>query len=155
MSIVTIMTTARLIDVIAQKDALTAHMSVLIIMLAPMIVVIQHLAVYSLQKFVLMEILALMILVVLFRDVHTLKKFVMTTIFAPLILAMLKLAFVIMFQLTAMMEINVPLKNVVYKPVNVYIPQLTVMTKTHVLPILVLLIMDVVTLQLTAHRPLV
>jgi len=155
MSIVTIMTTVRLTDVIAQKVALIVHLSVMTIMLVPMIVVIQHLAVFSLQKLVLMEILALTILVVLFRDVYTLKKFVMTTIFVPPILAMRKLVFVIMFQQTAMMEINVPLKNVVHKPVYVFITLLTVMIKTHVLPILALLIMDVVTLQLAAHLPLV
>jgi hypothetical protein len=121
MSIVTIMMLVQTIDVTVTQVALTVILSVTIIMLVPMIVVIHNLVVFTVQKLVMMEILVLMTLVVLLRDVYTLKKFATTTIFVPPIPAMLKLAFVNMCQQTAMMVITVPLKNVVYKLVNVYI----------------------------------
>jgi O-antigen ligase len=102
-----------MIDVIVNKDALTLILYVPIIVLVLMIVVIHHLAVFSLQSLVLMGILVLMILVALFRDVYTPKKFVTTIIFVPPILAMLKLVFVIIPQQTVTIKTHVLLMNVV------------------------------------------
>jgi len=116
-----IMTTVQVIDAIVKQVALTVKLSVTTIMLALMILVILNLVVFSLQKLAPMEILALMTLVAQPRDAYTPKKFVTTTIFVLPILVMLKLAFVIMCQQTVMTVLNVPLKNVVYKLVNVFI----------------------------------
>jgi hypothetical protein len=100
-------------------------------------------------------ILALLTLVALLKGAYTHVRFVTTTIYVRPIPAMLALDIATMSQQIVMITINVPLKNVNYLLVNVYIPLLTAMITAHAPSIVVLLIMAVLIMQFYALLHLV